>query len=406
MRIKPSDPVRRYARSEIVEVTTEYTPRHEKGRRLISAGKIAEAKVELAAAMNEEDRPWVRREILATQVKCALWNGDYLGAVSRFLPIVESDRETFHFSLVPLCWTSDEPPANIRFDAREWIGPPRNHRYQRLIGASWLLLVADGSAMEAEQMLKRLAKPDVRIQRLAQMQLWRLKLKKSRDDRSRTRSSHWDRFVEDLSQELRGGSYFVIGEAWKNRKENERAARAYLWLPLVFDTDRWLSSRACYEAADSLNSLGDPSQAANLYSEVIFRYGDTPWGAKAEVAWKAIKEKAITDNEDFRTGIKFATVFLSSQLPSLRPRDPFTSPTSVFCRGRPRNVTALLKCGGFSTRVLPSIAMVDHRQACHWCRGSETCGFLGRADRYMSRRFVCLALLRTASSGQAARGRP
>jgi tetratricopeptide (TPR) repeat protein len=270
----------------VIEVTTEYTPHHDRGRRLFAEGKIAEAKLELTAALNDEDRPWVRREILATQVKCALWNGDYHDAVARFLPIVESDAETFHFDLVPLCWTDADPPASVRFDAREWIAPGATP-LSKLIGASWLLSVADGSG-EAEQVMRRLARePDVRIQRLAQMQLWRLKLKKNGqiDPNEITR---WDRFVEEIPRELRGGSYFVIGQAWKQRHEHERAARAFLWLPLVFDTDRWLSSRACYEAADSLNSLGDPTQAANLYSEVIFRYGDTPWGAKAEVAWKAI----------------------------------------------------------------------------------------------------------------------
>lgn len=285
---KPSEPVRKYPRSDIIEVTTEYTPHHERGRVLFASGKIAEAKTELLAALDDEDRPWVRREILATQVKCLLWSGDYYSAVPRFLAIARSDPETFHYGLVPLNWTDSLPAANLRLDARGWIGskePPLS----RLIAASWLLTVPDAAA-EAEQTLKKLAREsDVRIQRLAQMQLWRVKLK--REERvDPDEISRWEQFIEGLSVELRGGAYFVIGQAWKQRQEYERAARMFLWLPLVFDSDRWLSGQACFEAAESLTEAGDRTQAAPLYSEVVFRYGDTEWGKKGEAAWKALRE--------------------------------------------------------------------------------------------------------------------
>lgn len=287
-RLKPNDPVRRYARSDVVDVTTEYTPRHERGRKLFAAGKISEAKLEFDGAYNDEDRPWVRREILAAQVKCALWNGDYALAISRFFPIAASDPDTFHYNLVPLCWSDDDPPAKIRFEAREWTAPAASP-LSKLIGASWLLTAPDATS-EVEQILRKLSRePDIRIQRLAQMQSWRLKLRNNGqvDPDEITR---WDHFVEELPVELRGGSYFVIGQAWKQRKEHERAARAFLWLPLVFDTDRWLCSKACFEAAESLSAIGDSIQSASLYSEVVFRYGDTPWGTKAEAAWKALRQ--------------------------------------------------------------------------------------------------------------------
>jgi hypothetical protein len=40
--------------------------------------------------------------------------------------------------------------------------------------------------------------------------------------------------------------------------------------------------------------LGDTQQALNLYSEVVFRYGDTPWGSTAESAWKKIRQANST----------------------------------------------------------------------------------------------------------------
>ena len=289
LRLKPNDEVRRYPRTDIIEVMTEYTPHHDRGRKLFASGKIAEARDEFTSALNDEDRPWVRREILASQVKCALWNGDYHGAVSRFTPIVQSDTETFHYGLAPLNWTEDQPATNLKTNSREWIAPTATP-LSRLIGASWLLSVTDG-AIEAEKTLKKLAREaDVRIQRLAQMQLWRIKLK-GLSQLDPDEITGWEKFIEGLPIELRGGSYFVIGQAWKQRQEQEKAARAFLWLPLVYDADRWLSSRACFEAAESLGSAGDRTEAIKLYSEVVFRYGDTPWGTKAEAAWNLLRQQ-------------------------------------------------------------------------------------------------------------------
>ncbi|WP_010588129.1 tetratricopeptide repeat protein [Schlesneria paludicola] len=287
LRVKNNEPPRRYPRTEVIEVTTDYTSHHNQGRKLFAAGKIAEANREFTAALEEEDRPWVRREILAGQVRCALWKGDYPTAASRFMPIVESDPETFHYNLVPLNWANDLPPANVKFEARGWTDP-KAPLVSKLIGASWLVTV-DENADEAEQILKRLAREsDQRIQRLAQMQMWRVKLRQSKQIDPHE-ISRWQQFAEQLPVELRGGSYFVIGQASKQGQDFERAARAFLWLPLVYDSDRWLAAHACFEAADSLSALGDHNQAGSLYSEVVFRFGDTPWGRPAETAWKALK---------------------------------------------------------------------------------------------------------------------
>ena len=295
--LKANEPVRRYPRSDAIEVTTVFTPHHERGRKLFNSGKIADARQEFIAALDDEDRPWVRREILASLVKCALWVGDTLEAISRFQPIVQSDAETFHYGLIPLNWTDDMPPANLRFDAREWVDPGATPLL-KLIGASWLLSVADGTG-DATQTLRRLARdPDVRIQRLAQMQLWRLKLN-GLERVAPLEIARWEQFAEEIPVELRGGCHFIIGQAWKQRQEHERAARSFLWLPLVFDADRYLCGRACFEAAESLRESGDVTQANNLYSEVVFRYGDTPWGAKAEAEWKALRP---VKNDEFSAG--------------------------------------------------------------------------------------------------------
>ena len=299
-RSRTGEGVKRYSRSEVVDVITQYTAHHDEGRKLLAAGKVAEARAELTAALNDEDRPWVRREILAGLVRCALWNGDYQAAVAQFVFIVDSDPETFHYNLIPLNWTDDEPPVKLEVEARRWIGKNATP-HSRLIGASWLLTTTDHFD-EAEMTLKSLARePDLRIQRLAQMQYWRVK-RTSKDGVDEQEVQRWQSFVDDLPAELRPGGYFLIAATWKDRREFEGAARAFLWLPLVYDADRSLCARSAFEAAESLRAMGDLAQAANTYSEVVLRYGDTRWGRPADAAWKAIRQSTADANDQTTSG--------------------------------------------------------------------------------------------------------
>ncbi len=290
IRQRVGDKLRSYPRSEVVEVQTVYTARHDKGRQLLAEGRAAEAAVELNAAVKEEDRTWVRREILALLVKCALWDGDHRTAVSRFLLIAESDAETFHFDVAPLAWTDDAPGGHLRFEATSWLAA--RSPISKLCGASHLLS-DPASTHDAEAALRFLSREsNIRVQRLAQMQLWRQRMKSGAATPAEL--SRWEAAVEELPQELRGGGYFVLGQAYRRQKEPERAAAALLWLPLVYDADRHLAARACFHAAEQIESLGDRPQATNLFSEVVFRFGDTPWGPQAEAKWKILKGEAAT----------------------------------------------------------------------------------------------------------------
>ena len=288
IRLRVGNKLRSVPRSEVIEVQTAYTPRHEKGRQLLANGHPVEAAVELNAAIKDEDRTWVRREILALLVKCALWDGDYRTAVTRFLLIAESDAETFHFGVAPLAWTDDVSSGDVRLEAKSWLAA--RSPISKLFGASHLLS-DPASTNEAEAALRFLAREsNVRVQRLAQMQLWRQRMKSGAATPAEL--SRWEAAVEELPEELRTGGYFVLGQAYRKQQEPDRAAAALLWLPLVYDADRHLAARACFQAAEQIESLGDRPQATNLFSEVVFRFGDTPWGPQAEVKWNALRQPA------------------------------------------------------------------------------------------------------------------
>ena len=290
MRTRVGKKIRIFPKSEVVEVIASYTQHHDLGRQMLARGRILNATVELNLALNEEDRTWVHREILASLVKCSLWTGDYLTAASDFLKIVASDEETFHYNVAPLAWADDVPDIKLVHEAKLWMS--QSSPASKLMGASHLLCSPD-SADESESTLRQLSRnSNLRIQRLAQMQLWR--------SRTMTGAStsgdltRWEASLEELPQELRAGGYFVLGQAHRKQMNPERSANALLWLPLVYDTDRQLAARACFQAAEQLELIGDHAQAINLFSDMVFRYGDTRWGSLAEVTWKEIRAAHAT----------------------------------------------------------------------------------------------------------------
>jgi tetratricopeptide (TPR) repeat protein len=290
IQVRTGDPLRRYPRQEVIEVQTAYTPHHEKGRQFLAAGKPAEAKAELSQALKEEDRIWVRREILSQLVRCALWDGNYRAATPWFLSIVESDPETLHYGLAPLAWSDVPSEPAVKLAARNWMAD-RSPESQ-LIGASHLLFDRELND-QAEVALRRLAREsNVKLQRLAQMQLWRVRSQGGTATPGEL--TRWELAIDELPEELRIGGYFVLGQTYKRQHQPERAAGLLLWVPLVYDADRHLAARACFDAAELVESYGDLAQAANLYSEVAFRFGDTPLGGKGDAKWRKLRETMAT----------------------------------------------------------------------------------------------------------------
>lgn len=285
--VRAGEQPRRYPREDVVEVHTAYTAHHERGRQLLAKGEPAQAQPELIRSLKDENRTWVRRMILSELVRCALWTGDYLAAAPNFIAITDSDPETMHFGLAPLAWTDQLSDTRIAFEARAWITD--KSLVAQLIGASHLLFDRESND-QAETVLRRLAREsNLRIQRLAQMQLWRVR--SASNIATPAELLRWEAAIDDLPEELRAGGYYVLGQSFRRQQQPERAAATLLWLPLVYDSDRYLAARACFEAAELVESFGDQAQATNLYSEVVFRFADTPLAGKAEEKWNALRTR-------------------------------------------------------------------------------------------------------------------
>jgi signal peptidase II len=267
--------VRTFAAAEVLSVETPHEESHDRGLGLIRENRLDEAREALEAALKQEVRKWVRREILAELTRCALRQGDYPTAGQRFLSLLKSDSTTRHFGLIPLVWASEPIPDKARAEGRVWLGG--TDEAARLIGASLLLEdpVAGTAAREALRGLSM--SPDRRIQLLAQMQAWRTETGPIGD----LQIARWQERVDALPPSLRAGPSFLLGQAYAARHDFELAAASWLWLPLVDDHDFRLSARACLEAGTALGRIGQQAEAQGLYREVTVRYAETTFAEEA-----------------------------------------------------------------------------------------------------------------------------
>ncbi len=275
---KQGSATKRLPRREIIEVSTHYTPKHLEGQQLLTKGSADDAYQKLDEALDDENRAWVRRLILATQVKCALWKGDRVTAGERFLAIVDSDAETLYFSLMPLSWSEDRPSVETARAGKRWLAQTTNSA-ARLLGASHLLTDLDHSAA-ALAAVKALARDEnAEIQRLAQIQLWRAAV--LTEDVSRENLLRWERSFDDAGRELGGGPRYILGLGWHQRRDDFSAAAAWLWLSYVSDDDRWLAAQAAENAGRALDRAGLKAESQAIFREVSQRYPETPAGKSA-----------------------------------------------------------------------------------------------------------------------------
>jgi tetratricopeptide (TPR) repeat protein len=267
-----------YPAEQVVEVRTAWLESHELGRKLLAERKLNEAAQALQSALVSEKRGWVQREILASLIRCSLRQGDRASAGSRFLKLLESDRTTRYFNLIPLVWASEQVPGAAKAQVRIWL----THELEttRLLGASLLLddvNLGDSAAQELQTLQRG---SDDRVRSLAQAQSWRLKLRAL--EIGDLELNRWDTRIHELPTALRGGPSYLLGRGWAMRREHERAATSLLWVALMDDTDPRLAARAGVEAAESLKRLGQPDDARRLLQEIATRFPDTEFGEAAK----------------------------------------------------------------------------------------------------------------------------
>jgi tetratricopeptide (TPR) repeat protein len=270
----PSGGPRRYPAERILRIETPWTGPHLAARELLEKRDFAAAAERLTAANQAETRAWARRLILTELMRCREALGQPQQAGDLFLMIAQSDPTTAAFADAPLPWFADEriTPAQ----AATWLSAA-DRPAAILLGASVRLTTADGAAV-ARQALAGLARhPDARIAALAEAQLWRGEIVRATESDAR----RWAARIEQMPESVRGGPYFVLGQAYERLGLADEAMLAYLRVPILFAGRPELSARALVAAGRVAARAGQPDEARRLLGEVAENYADMRPAAEA-----------------------------------------------------------------------------------------------------------------------------
>ena len=281
-----------YPADQVVEVHTSQKTPHKQGLQEFAEHQIDKAEISFSNALHAEPRTWVQREILAMMVRCAQQKADLPGAGSRFLTILKSDPDSQYFKLAPLVWSPEQVKSESKSIAKVWLSD--NSEVARLMGASWLLSDQRFGDL-AENKLKELReRSSDRVRQMARAQLWRVRLRAS--DLRKLELELWESRIRQMDSDLRGGPYYLMGRGHLKRQDDEAAAAAFLWVPMVYDFDYRLAARSCVEAADALRRIGQIKQATSLYREVIVRFPKSAYTQEAAGFLKLLQKSPNTDS--------------------------------------------------------------------------------------------------------------
>ncbi len=273
-----------YSAADVVSVRFEQNDAHVTGLKALAAGDHETAETAFARADDQEVRVWVRRELLALQVRCALRKSDWVSAAQRFHRLYQSDTDTRHIDLIPLFW-SQRPTADAATRGQSVVWLRDKQQLLQLLGASWLCLEPKYEG-ECEQLWPTLIRhPDERLRTLAQWQSYRRRL--TVEGIGDNELQRWETRIRKLDAPLRAGPYFLLGQAFVARHEFDLAAAAFLRLPLAHATDHPLTAEALLNAARCIDKTGMRPEAVTLFKEVTTKFGHTSFAAEAETALKS-----------------------------------------------------------------------------------------------------------------------
>lgn len=277
LRMKTSGSVRSFESADIVRIETPRLDDHVSADRLLAQGKYSEAATAFNSALVQEQRKWVRRDIMASLTRLHLRRGKRLAAARTFVELTNSDPQTHYRGLLPLYWSTETLDASAVAQAKLW-NASANY-FARLIAASMLFNVPAERA-EAMKTMDDIAGSGRGLTQLARAQRWRFRFVDGKPI-SNTEIKLWRGQVALMKPKERGGPWFLIAKGHSQRLEHEEAAIAFLWLPLAYSSDRLLAAEASFEAAVSLQKHGNLPDATNLYRETAERFAGTVFAQRS-----------------------------------------------------------------------------------------------------------------------------
>ncbi len=231
----------------------------------MAAGRFNQALVLYQKAMEGNPPRRTRLRIITGSVRCyqALDRPELAGEA--FLLLVRDDPQTPQFNCIPLAWLPRRPSVSLEQTAGKWLG--RNEPTSQLLGASHLLTTVNRS--QAMATLRRLAVgSDRRVAQLAMAQTWRTTLTTADDEQL----DAIEQTIRRMPERFTAGPYFVLGRAYLQRQQWEKAALALLHVPILYPLQRPLAAQSLADAGRAMEQLGQTDQAVRLYRELIRTY--------------------------------------------------------------------------------------------------------------------------------------
>lgn len=270
---------------EVIDVQTPLVASHIKGLQAFRKKEFDSARRHLEAALKDETRKWVHQDIRALMVQVESRVGDHTAAMVHFAKLIQLDSKTRHLHLIPLIWHSRITTSREQNAARVLL--TRTDLSIRLMGASVLLSDSKNSWSGESELQSLVSSGKPNLVHLARAQLWRIKLRE--EIPSETMLAAMTSRIASMPDSLKAGPYYLLGQAYLRRHEYDKAAVAFLRLPLVHDTDHRLAGQSALEAAEALVAGGRLDESKTLFREVATRFSDTPAAKFANAALKDTK---------------------------------------------------------------------------------------------------------------------
>lgn len=244
----------------------------------------AERLSRIRQAYAAEERGWAKHVLLARAARLYRRQGNWDDAARMFEVIVRDDPESIHWIDAPLIWQPQQLPATVAKQAATSM--KADHPAVRLIAASWAL--SGSSIFEARRILEQLAESSSPlIGPLATWQLRRLELVQVRPEQL----GQWRQELERLPGRLRGGPYFIMGQAYARKGEPMDSVMAFLRVAFLYNHDPLLAAESLFMAAEQLEAGGQPELARQVYEELAAGYPDSRWTPLANEQLRASNGK-------------------------------------------------------------------------------------------------------------------
>lgn len=267
-RLNRPDTINELDQKQILAFDAFYLKTHQQAVKQMEKREFEKAIQSIKQALIAESRPWVRRELMALAVECAVNLEQWSTAASQYVAMKKSDPLSRNLDIIPLQWRAGKLSDEDRlFAIRELTSSDLT---SRLITASWLLQLPDWKP-RAEKVLKELLyAPDADLRNLARCQLWRIRL--ASGNLSDGDLSRWENQLHKLPDSYWAGPMFLLAQGYEKQVQLDLAAARFLWLTIIDSRNISLTNEATLRAANNLESLGQIDSGNQLREEAKQRF--------------------------------------------------------------------------------------------------------------------------------------